>query len=178
VVLLLDSGPLGLITNPQGGAEAQACKAWLQDLTPAGHIALFPEIIAYEHRRELLLANLAQAITRLDGFKSVGAYLPVSEEAYLRAAALWASARRQGIPTQGIPTQGIPTQGIPTQGIPTQGIPTADRFALDADVILAAQAVTLNPGDWGQPNAAVVIATTNVGHLGRFANARLWRGIP
>ena len=158
MVLLLDSGPLGLITNPQGGAEAQACKAWLQDLTPAGHIALFPEIIAYEHRRELLLANLAQAITRLDGFKSVGAYLPVSEEAYLRAAALWASARRQGIPTQ--------------------GIPTADRFALDADVILAAQAVTLNPGDWGQPNAAVVIATTNVGHLGRFANARLWRGIP
>lgn len=153
MIILLDSGPLGLITHPQGGAEAQACKAWLQTLTPAGHIALVPEIIDYEHRRELLLANLAQSIMRLDGFKAVGAYLPVSEEAFLQAADFWAAARRQGLPM-------------------------AERFALDADVILAAQAVTLTPEDWGQSGASVVIATTNVGYLGRFADARLWRGIP
>lgn len=153
MIILLDSGPLGLITNPQGGTEAQACKSWLQSLTSAGHIALVPEIIDYEHHRELLLASLAQAVTRLDGFKFVGAYLPVSEEAYLQAAEFWASARRQGLPT-------------------------ADRFALDADVILAAQAVTLDPAQWQQPGAGVVIATTNVGHLSRFADVRLWRGIP
>lgn len=153
MIILLDSGPLGLITNPKGGAEAQVCKAWLQTLAPSGHVALVPEIIDYEHRRELLLAGLTQAIMRLDGFKAVGAYFPVSEEAYLHAASLWAAARRQGIPT-------------------------ADRFALDADVILAAQAATLDPRGWGQPGAPVIIATTNVGHLSRFADARLWRDIP
>ncbi len=152
MIILLDSGPLGLITNPRGGTEAQACKAWLQTLAPSGHIAPVPEIIDYEHRREPL-AGLTQAIMRLDGIKAVGAYVPVSEEAYLRAASPWATARRQGIPT-------------------------ADRFALDADVILAAQAATLDPTEWGQPGAPVVIATTNVGHLSRFVDARLWRGIP
>ncbi len=152
MIILLDSGPLGLITNPRGGAEAQDCKDWLEALTPAGHLALVPEIIDYEHRRELLLANLMQAIRRLDGFKTLGAYLPVSEDAYLQAAEFWAAARRQGLPT-------------------------ADRFALDADVILAAQAATLDPAQWGQLGQPVMIATTNVGHLSRFADARLWRDI-
>ena len=153
MIILLDSGPLGLITNPKGGSEAEDCKAWLRSLTPAGHLALVPEIINYEHRRELLLANLTQAIARLDGFKSLGAYLPVSEAAYLQAAEFWAAVRRQGMPT-------------------------ADRFALNADVILAAQAATLDPAEWGQPGTPVIIATTNVGHLSRFADARLWRNIP
>lgn len=152
MIILLDSGPLGLITNPQGGTEAQACKIWLQGLAPAGHLALVPEIIDYEHRRELLLANLTQAITRLNGFKSLAAYLPVSEQAYLQAAEFWAMARRQGLPT-------------------------ADRFALDADVILAAQAATLDPAEWEQADQPVIIATTNVGHLARFVDARLWRDI-
>ncbi len=45
-----------------------------------------------------------------------------------------------------------------------------DAREQDADMILAAQAVTL-----GMPD--VVIATTNVGHLSRFAAAELWRDI-
>jgi predicted nucleic acid-binding protein len=52
-----------------------------------------------------------------------------------------------------------------------QGRPTADDKALDGDVILAAQATTLGATD-------VVIATTNVGHLSRFAPAALWPDIP
>jgi predicted nucleic acid-binding protein len=48
-----------------------------------------------------------------------------------------------------------------------QGQPTADDKALDGDVILAAQAATLGVTD-------VVIATTNIGHLSRFAPAALW----
>ncbi len=153
MIILLDSGPLGLITHPKGGMEAQDCQDWVRALPAAGHIALLPEIVDYEHRRELLLANLGDAIKRLDTLKASGAYLPVTENAYLQAAGFWAAARRRGLPT-------------------------ADRFALDADVILAAQAATLDPSEWGQPGAPVVIATTNVGHLARFADARLWRGIP
>ncbi len=49
-------------------------------------------------------------------------------------------------------------------------MPTADDKSIDGDVILAAQAVTCDA-------AETVIATTNVGHLGRFTNAESWSQI-
>ena len=52
-----------------------------------------------------------------------------------------------------------------------QGQPIADDKALDGDVILAAQTMTLGV-------ANVMIATTNVGHLSRCAPAALWPDIP
>lgn len=70
----------------------------------------------------------------------------------LQAAALWALARQTRLPT-------------------------ADNLALDADMILAAQAATLNSGDWGLPGARVIIATSNVVHLARFAPAQEWQTI-
>lgn len=48
-----------------------------------------------------------------------------------------------------------------------QGQPTAGDKTIDGDMILAAQAQTAGL-------ANVVIATTNVGHLSRFAPADLW----
>ena len=115
MIVLLDSGPLGLVSNPRQSAEADACKVWLRALIIAGHRALVPAITDYEVRRELQLYQKTQGLS---------------------------------------------------------------RFALDADVIRAAQAATLDAGECGQPGAPVVIATTNAGHLSRFADARLWRGIP
>jgi predicted nucleic acid-binding protein len=123
-------------------------------VTVAGHLVLVPEIIDYEHRRELLLNDSLAAVARLDAFKENGAYLPVSEAAFLTGAQFWATARRKGQPT-------------------------ADRHALDADMLLAAQAATFDRLDWDRSaEEDVVIATTNVGHLSRFADARLWKDIP
>lgn len=51
-----------------------------------------------------------------------------------------------------------------------QGQPTAGDKALDGDVILAGQAMTLKASD-------VLIATTNVGHLSRFVPAEIWQNI-
>ncbi|HEY9803751.1 MAG TPA: hypothetical protein V6D25_25640 [Leptolyngbyaceae cyanobacterium] len=51
-----------------------------------------------------------------------------------------------------------------------QGQPTASDKTIDGDMILVAQAVTLAVPDF-------VIATTNVGHLSRFASAELWQNI-
>ena len=65
----------------------------------------------------------------------------------LRAAELWAEARRQGQPT-------------------------ADNKALDGDMILCAQAAII-----GVAGDEVLIATTNVGHLSRFSQAMLWSDI-
>lgn len=50
------------------------------------------------------------------------------------------------------------------------GQPTADPKELDGDVILAAQALLLGVSD-------VVVATTNVGHLSRYVNAKFWQDV-
>jgi hypothetical protein len=52
------------------------------------------------------------------------------------------------------------------------GQPTADPKALDGDVILAAQAQML-----ANEMTAVIIATTNVDNLSRFAIALNWQDI-
>ncbi len=35
-IILLDSGPLGLVTNPGGSIEADACNRWLISLISSG----------------------------------------------------------------------------------------------------------------------------------------------
>lgn len=153
-IILLDSGPLGLVTHPKAGPEALNCQAWHRRLLQASHLVLVPEIIDYEHRREPLLGGAAKArqVQVLDAIKTNGYYLPLTTEAMLQAACFWADVR-------------------------LAGRATADRHALDADVILAAQAVTLVPHQWEMPGADVLIATTNVGHLTRFTVAQEWQAI-
>lgn len=141
-VVLLDAGPLGLVTNPLRSPKALECTRWLQSLIAANTRVIIPEIADYEVRRELLRARKVQGVAKLDGLAEALEYLPLTTEAMRRAARFWAEARQQGQPTAGDKT-------------------------IDADVILAAQAVTI-----GVP---AVIATTNVGHLSRFASAELWR---
>jgi len=50
------------------------------------------------------------------------------------------------------------------------GQPTAGDKTIDGDIILAGQAAALGESD-------LIIAMTNVGHLGRFAPADLWQNI-
>ncbi|HEY8323345.1 MAG: hypothetical protein ACHQ1E_07290 [Ktedonobacterales bacterium] len=148
MIVLLDAGPLGLVTNPRATHESLRCKQWMVDLLSQGAQMLVPEITDYEVRRELIRAGRTRGITHLDQLKTTAGYLSITTQAMLLAAELWAQARRQGQPT-------------------------APDLALDADVILAAQAQLLAR----QQPEPVVIATTNVGHLARFVPARLWREI-
>jgi predicted nucleic acid-binding protein len=144
-VVLLDTGPLGLVTNPKRSPQSLACAQWLQSLSGGGTRVILPEIADYEVRRELLRANRTLGLARLDALAGQVEYLPLTTSAMRQAAMFWAQGRQQGQPTAG------------------------DR-AIDGDVILAAQAVTLGA-------AAVVVATTNVGHLSRFVPAELWQNI-
>lgn len=143
---MLDSGPLGIVTNPKAASPlSQEGKVWLQSLPLKGYIVMLPEIADYEVRRELIRVGKTAGIERLDQLKSQIPYRPLTTEVMLLAAQLWAKARNRGKPT-------------------------ADRNALDGDVILAAQAILeVNAGN------EVVIATTNVGHLSQFVDAREWR---
>ena len=75
-VVLLDSGPLGMVTHRGGLEEVDACKRWLADLLARRVRVVVPEIADYEIRRELLRARKDQGIARLDVLEGVLEYLP------------------------------------------------------------------------------------------------------
>ena len=144
-VVVLDTGPLGLVSNPKPSPQNLACAAWLQRLLESGVRVILPEIADYEVRRELLRANKQPGLMLLDTLAETLDYLPLTTAAMRQAARLWATARQSGRPT-------------------------ASDNTIDGDVILAAQALSLDVSD-------LVIATTNVGHLSRFVPAQLWTEI-
>jgi toxin FitB len=94
--VLLDAGPLGLVSHPRKNPEI---KTWLQALLQTGTIVRVPEITDYEVRRELIRANKLKSVERLNVLKIMLGYLPLTTEAMLKAAELWAQARQQGNPT-------------------------------------------------------------------------------
>jgi hypothetical protein len=146
--VVLDTGVLGLVTHPTGEqGEPYACKQWLRELLYSGCAAYVAEIADYELRRELIRLNRRKSLLRLDAFNTFNAYLPITTPTMTMAAEFWAAARQRGEPT-------------------------ADDKALDADVILAAQAVLLAGG-----HDDVVVATANVRHLGRYVTARRWQDV-
>jgi len=113
---MLDSGPLGMVTNPKASGVTLECQLWLDTQVQQGVIILIPEIADYEVRRELIRIRRQRSIRQLDQLKTVFEYIPLTTAMLLKAAELWAIARQLGQPT-------------------------ADPNALDGDVILAAQAI-------------------------------------
>ena len=147
MIVVLDAGPLGMITNPKSSPENEACKTWLAGLAYKGFEIVIPEIADYEVRRELLRAGKDRGLGRLDALKGLLGYAPITTSVMLKAAEFWAAARKMGRQSAG-------------------------DASLDADMILVAQAGALvRDGDES------VIATTNVRHLASFSPARLWRDI-
>ncbi|MBW4511683.1 MAG: hypothetical protein KME64_35050 [Scytonematopsis contorta HA4267-MV1] len=146
-LILLDSGPLGMVTNPKATGITLDCQLWLKSLLRQGEKFAIPEIADYEVRRELLRAGLLRSLHRLDNLKQTLEYIPIQTDTMLLAARLWAEARQTGQPT-------------------------ADDKALDGDVILSAQARILC-----DDTTEVIVATTNVAHLSRFITALDWQSI-
>ena len=52
LIVLLNAGPLGTITNPKSSPENEACKNWLASLAYNEVEIVIPEIADYEVRRE------------------------------------------------------------------------------------------------------------------------------
>ncbi len=146
--IVLDAGPLGLLANPTGSGPAAAAQSWARAKIADGHHLVVAEISDYEVRRELLRGERSAAIARLDALCAGFGYAPITTRVMRDAAELWANARNRGQPT-------------------------AHDYALDGDVILAAQARTLPVG----PEEPVVVATTNTGHLARYVTAAVWNDI-
>ena len=110
--ILLDTGPLGMVTNPKWN---KAALEWFTAMLKSECDVVIPEIADYELRRNLILEKMDKSLQLLDHLKDLLVYLPIDTPTMLLAAKLWAAARQSHKPP-------------------------ADRHALDGDAILAAQA--------------------------------------
>ena len=153
MIVIIDSGILGKLCNPNRTEETIAVNDWLFTLLSRGIFVVSSYICDYEVRRSLILDSLRKSdvnsIQDLDELKNLITFLPISNEVMIEAASLWAKAR-------------------------IQGIPTADDKSLDADIIICAQYKLL---EQEYPGRYIVIATTNVKHLSRFTEAKEWQEI-
>ena len=147
--IILDSGPLGLIVHQRAAPLVVECRAWVERHLAAGLEVIVPAIVGYELRRELLRLGHTRSVALLDAFTGAepNRYLTLTDAHLRQAAQLWADLRRQGRST-------------------------ADPHAIDVDVILAAQVLSL-----GLPPADYVVATSNVSHFDLLVPARAWQAI-
>jgi predicted nucleic acid-binding protein len=99
VIILLDSSPLGLVTNPDVSAESRACSRWLEQIANSNHLIVIPEFVDYELRRELLRGRLTKALTILDTLALRFVFAPITTPVMRTAAQLWTTARQRGMPT-------------------------------------------------------------------------------
>lgn len=83
--ILLDAGPLGLVTHPRPEINREAA-LWLRNLLAAGVPVKVPEIADYEVRRELLRAGKTKSVERLDRLAEEVGYLPLNTKAARLAA--------------------------------------------------------------------------------------------
>ena len=59
-LVFLDTGPLGMVTNPRATPQTERCTHWMEGLLARGVRVLIPEIADYELRRELRRAGKSQ----------------------------------------------------------------------------------------------------------------------
>ena len=136
-ILLLDAGPLGRLARLEPHPDISY---WFDAQIELGRILIVPEIADYEVRRDLIQAKLHSSLDRLDALAEELVYLPINTETMRKAALFWAQSRQRGKPT-------------------------SDRHALDADAILAAQAVEIGG----------MVITENPGHLQQWVSVKHWR---
>jgi predicted nucleic acid-binding protein len=147
-IIVLDASPLALSCHNPKKREVQEIRLWRIRAQANGAIVVIPEIADYEVRRELIRAELSAAVKRLDALGKELRYAPLTTNIMRKAAELWAGLRRQGLPT-------------------------ADIKTLDADMIVAAQAM-----DFAGLGDDLTVATDNLSHLSRLpVGAKKWEDI-
>lgn len=153
MIVFLDSGVLKILANPNKKGEANDCEEWLYSLLSKGVYVLTSKLCNYQVRRSPVLEAKKNpninGIESLNELEEIITFLSITSTVLKEAATLWAEAR-------------------------SQGIPTVDEKSLDFDIILCAQWKLLTEEFAGR---LIVIATTNVKHLNRFAVANQWRNI-
>jgi hypothetical protein len=152
MIILIDSGILGQLCRPNLERDTLALKGWFDRMLIRTNV-VSSKICDYEIRRGLLLAQkqglVADGLPILDDLHQLIDFLAVEDLILDLAADIWATARASGQPTAG-------------------------NLNLDADMIICATWQYLASR---YPGQEVVIVTTNIRHLSRFANALVWQDL-
>lgn len=153
-VIILDTGILSNSVVPlarpgKTPTLSERCRQWLTDCENGGILIAVPAVAYYETLRDLEHRRAVKKIERLKQFvfQTPDRFLPLTTAHLEKAALLWGQARRAGQPT-------------------------ASYVALDVDVILSAQALSL-----GLSRSDYIVATTNVRHIAQFVLADTWTNI-
>ena len=87
--IVLDTGPLGMVTTPRAPAQTSAGHRWLEGLLARGVRVLILEIVDDELRRELLRAGKVAGLRRLDALVATVEYVPLTTVMMRPAVVLW-----------------------------------------------------------------------------------------
>jgi len=153
LTIILDTGPLGILTNPKKPHGTVDALRWAAAHIRAGNRIMVPSIADYEVRRELVRLGKACGLVSLDTWNATPSdrYIILTDNALRLASELWARARNAGTAT-------------------------ADPKELDCDVLIADQALDYAKMHGLAPNE-IIVATVNVGHLAQFVQAEIWQNI-
>jgi hypothetical protein len=150
-IIILDSFPLSTVGKLRSTPPTVTdyCRQWVMDCIAAGNSVRVPAIVYYETLRELERLNAPAQIGRLRAFcfMDPDRFIHLETVHLEEAAKLWGQSRNLGYPT-------------------------ASPQALDGDVILAAQALSL-----GVALPGLIVATTNPTHVARYVAADMWTNI-
>ena len=155
MIILVDSGVLGQLCNPNSTAKTIALNEWFYTQLIRGRALFTSELCDYEVRRSLCLniekGGKPDGLKGLERLRSEGSieFSVVTGEIVSFAASLWAKAQ-------------------------IEGKSTAPLHSLDIDLIICATALWLKQE---YPGREVITVTTNVKHLSRFINAVEWSEI-
>ncbi|MBE9142638.1 PIN domain-containing protein [Planktothrix mougeotii] len=153
MIVFLDTGVLGELSNPNALPKVIACQNWFEKLLARGVYFVSSELCFYEIKRSLVLSIKTGAtdegLKKLNALRTVVDFLDVDQTVVELAAEVWAQAR-------------------------LLGTPTADEKNIDIDMMIVAHWRLLTEEF---PGRSVVISTTNVKHLGLFSNAEKWQDI-
>src|SRR6267378_8586660 len=98
-IILLDTGPLGLVTHPNASPVNDACNEWLRSQISNQKLIVVPGISDYELRREMIRIGSTRGIARLEALKNSLRFAPITTAVMNQAAIFWARARSMGEPT-------------------------------------------------------------------------------
>jgi len=155
MIILLDSGVLGQLCNPNSTEKTIVLNEWLYTQLIRGRALFTSELCDYEVRRSLCLniekGGKSDGLRALERIRSEGSieFAAVDREIVSLAASLWAKAQ-------------------------IEGKSTAPLNSLDIDLIICATALWLKQE---YPGREVITVTTNVKHLSRFINAVEWSDV-
>ena len=153
MIVFLDSGVLGLLTNPNKKGQPLLCENWLYSLLAKGVVVVSSDVCDYEVRRSLLVEinknRSDNSVNNLDDLRETIDFLKLETEVMLCASQVWREARQRGRKT-------------------------ADDSSFDVDMIIIAHWRLLKEE---HPSRYIVIATTNVKHLSEFSEALNWEDI-